>query len=181
MKLQSQFNKEKSVDRMIFYLGLEYKSEARISNLSLYHKKLVSIGIEIINDPHLIILDEPTTGLDHNSAINIISLISNFSKSGKAVISTLHQPSSNICNMLDKIMIIASGKCIYFGKYKQAKLHFEGLGYVVPSHTSLIDHILQITSFEYEHNRDADRNEAKRLYTSAENEWKERIGILAKH
>ena len=53
-------------------------------------RKRCSIGVELLTNPSMIFLDEPTTGLDSATALNVINLIKNFSKEGRTVISTIH-------------------------------------------------------------------------------------------
>ena len=53
-------------------------------------RKRCSIGVELLTNPSMIFLDEPTTGLDSATALNVINLIKKFSKEGRTVISTIH-------------------------------------------------------------------------------------------
>lgn len=92
-------------------------------------RKRTSIGVELISDPSLIFLDEPTTGLDSYTATNIVEIISKLAKSGRTVICTIHQPNSDIFNMFDQLMLIANGKTVYFNDAKLAKDYFSNIGF----------------------------------------------------
>lgn len=68
------------VDEMFVLLGLEKVRNSKIGNdmirgISGGEKKRVNIGIELIQSPNLLFLDEPTTGLDSSSAYNVIEMI----------------------------------------------------------------------------------------------------------
>ena len=59
-------------------------------------RKRTSIGVELLTNPSIIFLDEPTTGLDSETALNVINMLKDIALSGRTVISTIHQPSSQI-------------------------------------------------------------------------------------
>lgn len=59
-------------------------------------KKRTTIGIELLTDPNLLFLDEPTTGLDAYTAFSVIFTLRELAKTGRTVITTIHQPSSEI-------------------------------------------------------------------------------------
>ena len=67
-----------------------------IKGISGGERKRTSIGVELITDPSLIFLDEPTTGLDSTTALQVILLLKDLASKGKTVISTIHQPSSEL-------------------------------------------------------------------------------------
>lgn len=64
-------------------------------------RKRTSIGVELITDPNLIFLDEPTTGLDSFTATSVMEILRDLAQSGRTVISTIHQPNSDIFEMFD--------------------------------------------------------------------------------
>jgi ABC-type multidrug transport system ATPase subunit len=69
----------------------------------------------LITNPGLIFLDEPTTGLDSTTALQVILLLKELAKRGKTVISTIHQPSSELFYEFDRLMLLVDGKCIFHG------------------------------------------------------------------
>lgn len=64
-------------------------------------RKRTSIGVELITDPSLVFLDEPTTGLDSFTATSVIEILRYLAESGRTIISTIHQPNSDIYEMFD--------------------------------------------------------------------------------
>ena len=84
---------------MLNVLGLRKCADTFIGNrmiagISGGEKKRTSIGMELLVNPSLIFLDEPTTGLDSTTALNLIYLLKRLSQNGRTIISTIHQPSS---------------------------------------------------------------------------------------
>ncbi len=59
-------------------------------------KKRTNIGIELISNPNLLFLDEPTTGLDSTTALSVMKMVRDLKKRGITIISTIHSPSDNI-------------------------------------------------------------------------------------
>ena len=91
--------KEERVNEIIKNLGLEkcrntWIGDTRIRGISGGEKKRTSIGLELLINPSIIFLDEPTTGLDSTTSLNLIKFLNKLAKQGRTVISTIHQPSS---------------------------------------------------------------------------------------
>lgn len=112
---------ENKVENMIQKLNLQNAKNTKIGNelkrgVSGGERKRTSIGVELISDPQIIFLDEPTTGLDSFNAFEVIENLCTLAKEdNRLIIFTIHQPSSEIFNLLDNICILADGKTIYFG------------------------------------------------------------------
>jgi len=93
-----------------------------------YRKKL-TIACELVMDPGLLFLDEPTTGLDSASARNVMSCVKELSKT-RAVVCTIHQPSSEIFSNFDTMLLLERGGTIcYFGPCEKIADYFEGKGF----------------------------------------------------
>ena len=101
-----------------------------IKGVSGGERKRTSIGVELITDPSLIFLDEPTTGLDSFTATSVMETLGDLAKrDGRTVISTIHQPNSDIFEMFDRLMLLAKGKIIYFNEARLAVNYFGSIGF----------------------------------------------------
>lgn len=101
-----------------------------VKGISGGERKRTSIGVELITDPNLIFLDEPTTGLDSFTATSVMESLGDLAKKeGRTVITTIHQPNSDIFEMFDKLMLLARGKIIYFNKANLAVDYFGSIGF----------------------------------------------------
>ncbi len=79
-------------------------------------RKRLNIAIEIIRNPKILFVDEPTSGLSSSDALLIIKLLKKISENGSIVIINIHQPSSDIFRLFDRLLIIDTGGFpIYFG------------------------------------------------------------------
>lgn len=67
------------------------------------------IGYELITDPNLILLDEPTSGLDSSTAYRIIKMLRNEARNGMTVIATIHQPSGEVFQLFDRLVVLQDG------------------------------------------------------------------------
>jgi len=102
-----------------------------------------------------VFLDEPTTGLDSYNAYEVVQKICNLAQiEGKIILFTIHQPSSEIYSLLDKILILADGKTVYYGPAKKSLSFFtEELKINYPLNYNPFEFFLEITNYEILNNR----------------------------
>lgn len=117
MKLSKEEKKQR-VESLIKELGLQKCADTKVGNtfirgLSGGERKRTSIGVELITNPSLLFLDEPTTGLDSTTALNVLEVLKNLALHGRNVVSTIHQPSSEIFNQFDNLLLMVRGNIIY--------------------------------------------------------------------
>ena len=70
--------------------------------------------------------DEPTTGLDSYMAATVVEVMQKLAQQGRTIISTIHQPSSQVFQMFDKLFLLAEGRVAFSGSLEEAKLFFDG-------------------------------------------------------
>ncbi|KAJ4841206.1 ABC transporter G member 9 [Turnera subulata] len=92
-------------------------------------RKRVSIGQEMLINPSLLFLDEPSSGLDSTTAQRIVSTLWQLAKGGRTIVMTIHQPSSRLFYMFDKVMLLSEGNPLYFGEGSQVMDYFSSVGY----------------------------------------------------
>lgn len=59
-------------------------------------RKIIMIGIELVANPSILFLDEPTTGLDTNSALLVVQVLQRVAATGRTILCTIHQPSEEV-------------------------------------------------------------------------------------
>lgn len=111
--------------------------------LSGGEKKRTCIGIELLSNAPVIILDEPTTGLDSNSAYRLIQTLCNLNR---IVIFTIHQPSSEIFDLIDKLLIVSEGRAVYFGNKNKIGPFFEYAGRPIPEFYNPFEHMIEFSN-----------------------------------
>jgi ABC-type multidrug transport system ATPase subunit len=89
-------------------------------------RKRLNIGLELLREPAVMFCDEPTSGLSSRDSENIIDLLKELSLKGKLVFAVIHQPSSDIFKMFDKLVILdTGGHQIYYGNPVDAIVYFK--------------------------------------------------------
>jgi len=103
-------NKQARIDEMIQITGLTPEKNKKISELSKGFRQRVGIASALIHDPEVLILDEPTTGLDPNQLKDIRNLIKQIGKTKTIMLSThIMQEVEALC---DRVIIIKQGKIV---------------------------------------------------------------------
>ena len=113
------------VEATIMEMGLQDCADGLVGNwhirgISGGEKKRLSIALEILTRPRLLFLDEPTSGLDSASAFFVIQTLRNIALDGRTVISSIHQPSSEVFALFDDLFLLSGGQTTYFGPAKMA-------------------------------------------------------------
>jgi ABC-type multidrug transport system ATPase subunit len=140
----------RKVNEMIAILHLSSCADTMIGNelikgISGGEKKRVSIGVELITQPSILFLDEPTSGLDSYAAYNIINTLKDLARLGCTIISTIHQPSSEVFHLFDRVILLTTGRVIFDGKvdgHGGMSDYFKTIGYPVPPETNPADHVM---------------------------------------
>lgn len=129
-------NREKSelndlVNRTLESLGLTEAKDLKVGNplqktISGGQRKRLNIGLELLREPAVLFVDEPTSGLSSRDSENIMDLLKELSLRGKMVFVVIHQPSSEIFKMFDELLILdTGGHQIYYGNPVKAVTYFK--------------------------------------------------------
>ena len=113
--------REAFVDELIELLELTAVKDrivgsANYVGLSPGQLKLLTIGVELVSNPSILFLDEPTSGLDSRAALVVMRVVKNIAATGRTVLCTIHQPSSEVFYLFDYLLLLKSGgETVYFG------------------------------------------------------------------
>ena len=102
------------VDSVLRNLGLWDIRNMKVGNplnakISGGQRKRLNISLELIREPAILFLDEPTSGLSSRDSENILDLLKELARKGKLLFVVIHQPSSDIFKMFDKLIILDTG------------------------------------------------------------------------
>lgn len=130
-------------------LNLTKTKDTVINRLSGGQKKRLSIALELIDNPPIMFLDEPTTGLDSLASFQCVSALQSLAKNGRTIICTIHQPSAMIYDMFDHIYLIVDGHCMYAGTPANTVSYFARQGFQCPKYHNPADYMLDVVNGEY--------------------------------
>ena len=111
---------EATVERMLEQTGLADRRADQVSSLSGGNQQRINIAIGLLGDPSVLLLDEPSSGLDPSQRIRLWEFVAGLSEAGTAVIYSTHQieEASHYC---DRLVVLADGKAIFAGSFAQLR------------------------------------------------------------
>ncbi|GLE08788.1 hypothetical protein PINS_up020203 [Pythium insidiosum] len=151
LRMGGKFSPEqytKRVDTVIEELGLSkcrdtYIGGAMLRGISGGERKRLSFATEILTNPSLLFVDEPTSGLDSYMAETVVMQLQQLARDGRTVIATIHQPSSELFTLFDKLYLLADGATVYSGNASDAVEYFAKLGLQCPSFVNPTDFFMR--------------------------------------
>jgi ABC-2 type transport system ATP-binding protein len=108
------YPKPRSRDEVIKLVGLEDKSDSRVTKLSGGQRRRLDVAIALAGDPRILFLDEPTTGFDPGAKRNAWDVIKGLAGLGKTIFLTSHS-MDEVQFLADRVVIIAAGKIVAEG------------------------------------------------------------------
>ncbi|KAJ7552491.1 hypothetical protein O6H91_06G057500 [Diphasiastrum complanatum] len=151
--------KRRIAEKSMTDMGLQYCSDKVIGNwhlrgLSGGEKRRLSIALELLVRPQLIYLDEPTSGLDSASAFFVMCKLKKLAIHGHTILASIHQPSSEIFELLDNLLLLAKGRTVYFGEASGAQKCFVTAGFPCPELRNPSDHFLRAINSDFDKTKD---------------------------
>ncbi len=123
----------KLTEQTLINLGLYEKKDLKVGSplnkvISGGQRKRLNIALELIREPSVLFLDEPTSGLSSRDSENLMDLLRDLTLKGKLIITVIHQPSSEVFKMFDKVIILDQGGYMaYFGNPVESVIYFKTL------------------------------------------------------
>lgn len=132
-KGKSKMDLQKLVLRTLRDVGLSECKDLRVGNvldktISGGQRKRLNIALELMREPEVLFVDEPTSGLSSRDSENIMDLLKELTLRGKLIFVVIHQPSSDIFNLFDQLLLLDQGGMpIYYGNPIDSILYFKKL------------------------------------------------------
>ncbi|MBI5218685.1 MAG: ATP-binding cassette domain-containing protein [Bacteroidia bacterium] len=119
------------IDKTLINLGLYDRKDLKVGSplnkfISGGQRKRLNIALELIREPSILFVDEPTSGLSSKDSENVMDLLRELALKGKLIFVVIHQPSSEIYKMFDKMIILdTGGYMVYYGNPVEAVMYFK--------------------------------------------------------
>ncbi|CAM6095633.1 unnamed protein product [Calypogeia fissa] len=144
--------KEERVEHVIQQLGLGSCANTKVGNdviqgVSRGERRRVSIGIDVIHDPAVLMLDGPTSGLDSMSTLQVMEYLSTMAKQyGRTIILTIDEPGYSVLETIHNCLVLVQGNVIYHGRPVGMVNYFADLGYTMPDHVPIMEYFFKTVS-----------------------------------
>jgi ABC-2 type transport system ATP-binding protein len=119
-RLEEDEDVEGTVERMLDQTGLEERRHDQVSSLSGGNQQRINIAIGLLGDPSVLLLDEPSSGLDPSQRIKLWEFVAGLSSGGTAVIYSTHQ-IEEASHYGDRLVVLADGETIFDGSFAQLR------------------------------------------------------------
>ena len=145
--------RHKIVEEVILELGLKECANTRIGNnaqkgCSGGEKRRTSLGVQMLSNPSVLFCDEVTTGLDATSAFQLVKTLKYLASKGRTIVTTIHQPRSEIWGLFDHLVLLSGGSPIYSGSTNESLPYFEDLGYGLPEFVNPAEHLIDLAAVD---------------------------------
>ncbi|KAF2073162.1 hypothetical protein CYY_005515 [Polysphondylium violaceum] len=171
LRLPNTFTKARKmeiVEEIIGELALRDCANRQIGNsagkrgISGGELRRVSIGVQMLSNPGVLYLDEPSSGLDSFTAHNLVETLLSLSRLNKTVICTIHQPRADIFKLFDYVLLLSKGNVVYYGPTTGIVDHFAALGYECPYDVNPADFFLDLITINSQ-NEKVEQESTERL------------------
>lgn len=149
----SRGEKMERVNRVMKDMGLIKCADTRVGNagsrgVSGGERKRVSVAIELLQNPERLFLDECTTGLDAYQSLRVVAALKELAVKGTMVVTSIHQPRSQIFALFDDVVILSEGRTMYAGPADKMIEYFTKAGYALPENYNPADFVLDLVSMD---------------------------------
>ncbi|EGC42301.1 ABC transporter [Histoplasma capsulatum var. duboisii H88] len=178
----TQEERRSVVEQVILELGLKECADTRVGNsahkgCSGGEKRRTSIGVQMLANPSVLFCDEPTTGLDATSALQIIRTLKGLTQDGRTVIISIHAPRSEIWGLFDRVLLLSRGSVLYSGAADAAILHFAEFGHHLPAFVNPAEFLIDLAAYD---NRSEEAEQTSSVRVEAlKDAWKEKAITVA--
>ncbi|WUR04729.1 ABC transporter [Vairimorpha necatrix] len=145
--VQSYKLDEENIDEILTRCGMLHKKHSSMKDLSEFECKKALIAISMINNPEILFLDEPTTGLDLYMALDIVCILKNYAQENNCmVICTLHYPAPELFMYFDDLIVLVIRGVFYIGPYSRVESFLIDNGIQTKTPLTLSDLLLVLSS-----------------------------------
>lgn len=133
------------INNIIDELGLDAIRGSLLSSISGGERKRAMLAVELVVEPDVIFLDEPTAGLDSHLALGTVEILGKYARTrNKIVLMTVHQPGDGMFNLFDDIIFLDRGRIFYSGPVSEMNGFLAANGLVKPPELSISEYLSEL-------------------------------------
>ncbi|GAA5870410.1 hypothetical protein JCM8547_004025 [Rhodosporidiobolus lusitaniae] len=141
------------VEQTIMELGLADAADVIVGGafrkgISGGEKRRLSIGCVLVTLPSILVLDEPTTGLDASTAFGLLETLDRLAQRDRTIILSIHQPRSDAFPTFDKIVLLSQGSVVFSGPRASMLPHFASVGHSSPEFANPLDFVVDLSGID---------------------------------
>ncbi|CAH0478264.1 unnamed protein product [Peronospora belbahrii] len=140
------------VEMVLDELDLASKRHILIRYLSEADTKLLTFATALLDNPPILLAEEPTSGMDFYASQRVILKLRQLARGGRTVLVAMTHPSSHLYALFDTLYLLAGGGTVYHGNMREAVSYFSSLGYECPQYMSPIDYFIRQVSARKKNN-----------------------------
>ncbi|KAJ2663369.1 hypothetical protein IW148_002499 [Coemansia sp. RSA 1199] len=125
--------------------------DSSVKGVSGGERKRTAIAMENVTQAPILFLDEPTSGLDAHSALMVMHQLKAVANEGRTVVAVLHQPSSEMFEMIDDLLVLFEGRTVYLGERAEFVDYLARLGHPCGMYSNPADHVFNSVLYEHLH------------------------------
>ena len=147
---------DEEINALLEKMGLLVCADVRVGNpfdgkgISGGQRRRLGLAVELVSVPSILILDEPTTGLDFSAAFSLVQQLDLLTQQGHSVVCVIHQPSTQIWETFHQVGFLYGGSIVYFGPLKNLVDYFSSIGQECPSSYNPAEFVMSLLTPEFD-------------------------------
>lgn len=142
------FDTKGRINALLEDLGLVEVKHTRVKDLTESEKRRVSIACQLLLDTDIILLDQSTKGMDIFDTFFLVEYLRQWAARGRIVIMTMHPPTYEIFTMISRVLLLSTGRALYFGNRKDMLPYFSCIEFPCPAFKNPSDYYLDLVTLD---------------------------------
>lgn len=128
------------INALIEDLGLSQVKHTRVKDLTISERQRLNVACQLLLDTDLVVLDQATRGMDIFDTFFLVEYLRQWAARGRIVFMTLQPPTYEILTMISKVVLLSTGRMMYYGKRREMLPYFAFIEYPCPAYKNPSDY-----------------------------------------
>lgn len=136
------------INALLEDLGLGQVKHTRVRDLTKSEKNRLNVACRLMLDTDIVLLDQPTRGMDIFDTFFLVEYLRQWAARGRIVILTIHPPTYEIFSMISRIVLVSTGRSLFFGKRRDMLPYFAYIDFPCPAYKNPSDYYLDLVTLD---------------------------------